>query len=166
MIFLEKVTDDNIDELIALKVAENQIKFIATTNLRCLADAYVFNQDGIPTTTFAIYADKIVVGFVMYIYDTLDHESFRSEIFYGKKCYFIWHFMIDKRYQGLGYGNLSFKKILLNIENCSNREAEYVALFYAKNNSKAERLCTSFGFDTTTITQENSRFAIKKLDWK
>jgi diamine N-acetyltransferase len=88
MIELRKITGDNIDEVIALEVGENQKDFIQTTNLRSIADAYVLNADGEPATPFAIYADEVVVvvGFLMYTYDTLDHESFESEVFTGRRA--------------------------------------------------------------------------------
>lgn len=76
MIELRKITEDNIDEVIALEVGESQKDFIATTNLRSIADAYVLNADGEPAIPFAIYAHGVVVGFLMYTYDILDHESF------------------------------------------------------------------------------------------
>ena len=117
MFELRKITGDNIDEVIALEVEENQKEFILeTTNLRCFADAHMLNADGIPATPLAIYADDTMVGFLMYIYDTMDHESFENEVFYGKKSYFIWHMMIDKSYQGKGYGKQAFDKMLMAIE--------------------------------------------------
>ena len=40
MIELRNITGDNIDEVVALDVEENQKEFILeTTNLRCFADA-------------------------------------------------------------------------------------------------------------------------------
>lgn len=86
MIELRKINGDNIDEVIALEVNENQKDYIETTNLRSFADAHMMNADGIPATPFAIYADEIVVGFLMYIYDTLDHESFETEVFTGRRA--------------------------------------------------------------------------------
>jgi len=166
MIELRKITGDNIDEIIALDVGESQKDFIETTNLRSFADAHMLNADGIPATPIAIYADGVAVGFLMYIYDTLDHESFENEVFYGKKSYFIWHIMIEKSYQGKGYGKLAFEKMLMNIENMPYGEAEYVALFYHTSNVKAKTLYASFGFVDTGIIQNNSMLAIKNLDMK
>ncbi|MGZ9583096.1 GNAT family N-acetyltransferase [Paenibacillus marinisediminis] len=166
MIELRKITGDNIDEVIELEVGENQKDFIETTNLRSIADAHVLNADGIPTTPFAIYADEVAVGFLMYIYDTLDHESFENEVFYGKKSYFIWHFMIERSYQGKGYGKLAFEKMLMDIETMPYGEAEYVALFYRTSNVIAKKLYASFGFVDTGIIQDNSLLAIKNLDGK
>ncbi|MBM7663601.1 diamine N-acetyltransferase [Solibacillus kalamii] len=164
MIELQKISGDNIDEVTALDVGEKQKELILeTTNLRCFADAHMLNADGIPATPLAIYADDTMVGFLMYIYDTLDHESFESEAFYGKKAYFIWHNMIDKNHQGKGFGKLAFEKMLLDIETMPNGEAEYIALFYHKNNVIAKTLYTSFGFVDTGIIQDNSMLAVKNL---
>ncbi|MBG9453047.1 hypothetical protein ABE61_02920 [Lysinibacillus sphaericus] len=166
MIELRKITGDNIDEVIALEVGENQKDFIQTTNLRSFADAHMLNADGIPATPIAIYTDGVAVGFLMYIYDTLDHESFENEVFYGKKSYFIWHIMIDKNYQGEGYGRLAFEKMLMDIETMPNGEAEFVTLFYRTSNVIAKTLYASFSFVDTGIIQDNSMLAIKNLDGK
>ncbi|MCM3239402.1 GNAT family N-acetyltransferase [Heyndrickxia oleronia] len=166
MIELRKITGDNIDEIIALEVEENQEDFIETTNLRSFADAHMLNSDGIPANPIAVYVNGVAVGFLMYIYDTLDHESFENEVFYGKKSYFIWHIMIDKSYQGKGYGKLAFEKMLMDIETMPYGEAEYVTLFYRTSNVKAKRLYASFGFVDTGIIQDNSMLAIKNLDEK
>ncbi|KMK75836.1 GNAT family N-acetyltransferase [Alkalihalobacillus pseudalcaliphilus] len=167
MIEFRNITEDNIEEVIALEVEENQKEFILdTTNLRCFANAHMLNKEGIPAAPLAIYANDRMVGFLMYIYDTTDHESFQNEVNYGKKTYFIWHFMIDKRYQGEGYGKLAFGKMLMDIETMSHGEAEYVDLFYHKRNVRAKELYASFGFVETGIIQEHSVHALKKLDKK
>ncbi len=166
MIELRKIDWDNIDEVIALDVEENQKEFIETTNLRCFADAHILNLEGIPASPFAIYADDIMIGFLMYIYDTTDHESFQNEVYYGEKAYFIWHFMIDKNYQGKGYGKLAFEKMLADIETTPYGESQYVDLFYHKNNVIAKELYASFGFVESGIIQDNSVHAVKKLDKK
>ena len=100
----------------------------------------------------------------MYIYDPLDHKSFENEDFYGKKSYFIWHMMIDKRYQGKGYGKLAFEKMLMDIEKMPYGEAKYVTLFYHTSHDKAKALNASFGFVDTGIIQDHSMLAIKHLD--
>ncbi|QPQ33920.1 GNAT family N-acetyltransferase [Lysinibacillus sp. JNUCC-52] len=164
MLELRKISGDNIDEVMALRVGENQKDFIETTNLKSFGDAHMLNDDGIPATPIAIYADGVAVGFLMYIYDTMDHESFENEVFYGKKSYFIWHMMIDESYQGKGYGKLAFEKMLMEIETLPDGEAEYVALFYRTNNIIAKTLYVSFGFADTGIIQDNSMLAIKNLE--
>lgn len=164
MMELRKITGENIEEVIALEVGENQKTFLETTNLKSFADAHMLNTDGIPATPVAIYANEVVVGFMMYIHDTLDHESFENEEFYGKKSYFVWHMMIDKRYQGKGYGKLAFEKMLMDIQKMPYGEAKYVTFFYHTSNDKAKELYASFGFVDTGIIQDYSMLAIKHLD--
>ncbi|SIT75331.1 GNAT family N-acetyltransferase [Edaphobacillus lindanitolerans] len=164
MIELRKINGENIDEIVALEVAEDQEDFIQTTNLRSFADAHMLNADGIPATPLAIYADEIPVGFMMYIYDTMDHESFENEVFYGKKSYFIWHMMIGNNFQGKGYGKLAFKKMLRHMETMPDGEADYASLFYQTSNTTARNLYASFGFVDTGIIQDQSMLAVKKLD--
>ncbi|GAF15567.1 spermine/spermidine acetyltransferase [Bacillus sp. JCM 19045] len=166
MIELRKVNEDNIEEVIALEVGEEQKELIEVTNLRCIADAYVLNEEGIPAIPFAIYADGVVVGFYMYTYDTTDHESFQAEVFFGKKAYFIYHLMIGKRYQGKGYGKLAFERIMADIEKMPSGEADYVDLFYHENNAVAKNLYASFGFIDSGVIQGHSVHANKQLGLK
>jgi diamine N-acetyltransferase len=161
MIELRKIDGDNIDEVIALDVEENQKEFIEATNLRSFADGHMLNTDGIPAAPLAIYDNNTMIGFLMYIYDTTDHESFQNEVYYGKKTYFIWNFMIDKSYQGRGYGKLAFEKMLADIENMPFGGAQHVGLFYHKSNVIAKELYTSFGFVETGIIQDNSGMRLK-----
>ncbi|AWE07732.1 N-acetyltransferase [Lysinibacillus sp. 2017] len=165
MIELRAIDGTNIDEVVALDVEDEQKKFIlGTTNLRCFADAHMLNIDGIPASPFAIYADNTMIGFLMYIYDTTDHESFKNEVYYGEKAYFVWHFMIDKRYQNKGYGKIAFEKMLAHIEELPHGESQYIDLFYHKDNLVAKELYASLGFIETGIIQENSVHAIRHLN--
>lgn len=167
MIELRNIAGDNIDEVVALEVGEKQKEFILdTTNLRCFADAHMLNVEGIPATPLAIYDNDTMVGFLMYIYDTMDHESFENEAFYGKKAYFIWHNMIDKSQQGKGFGKRAFEKVMMDIETMPNGDAEFIALFYHKSNVIAKTLYASSGFVDTGIIQDNSMLAVKNLKGK
>lgn len=126
----------------------------------------MLNENGTPTIPFAIYADSVVVGFLMYCYDRLDHESFENKDFYKKMCYFVNHIMIDKHYQGKHYGKLAFEKMLIDIEAMPCGEAQYVALFYHTSNVTAKTLYASFGFSETGIVQDHSMLAVRNLEVK
>lgn len=123
----------------------------------------MLDEDGEPAIPYAIYADGVVVGFLMYSYDIMDHESFEHEVFYKKMSYFIWNIMIDKHYQGKRYGKLAVEKMLMDIETMPYGEAEYVALFYHESNHIAKALYASFGFSETGIVQDNSVLEVKSL---
>ena len=163
MISLREISSENIDKVIALEVGANQREYINTTNLRSFADAHVLRNDGILAAPLAIYHEDILIGFIMYIYDTLDHESFEHEVFFNKKSYFIWHFMIDRRFQGKRYGKHAFEMIIKNLNKQPFGDAEYISLFYHTDNVKAKELYLSFGFVETNIVQDQSVLAIKSI---
>ena len=55
--------------------------------------------------------------------------------------------MIDKRYQGRGYGREAMKLILDFIRSGPCRKAEYAWLCYDPENTAARKLYASFGFE-------------------
>ena len=62
MVKLRGINGDNIEDVIAMEVKDNQKRFLETTNLRSFADAYAMNLEGIPATPLAIYIDELLVG--------------------------------------------------------------------------------------------------------
>lgn len=100
----------------------------------------------------------------MYIYDVLDHESFQHELFYNERCYFIWHYMLDQRYQQQDFGRVAFEELLVQMKQLPHGDAHYIALFYDERNEAAASLYASCGFIATTIRQERSILAIKSLN--
>ncbi|PIB63289.1 GNAT family N-acetyltransferase, partial [Pseudomonas sp. 2995-1] len=73
-----------------------------------LAQAYValFNE-GFTAIPYAIYENDRMVGFIMMYYVTAEENEFGDESAYG-----ILRFMIDKKYQGKGFGKKSLAKAL------------------------------------------------------
>lgn len=61
MVELKEITKDNLEDVLKLKVAENQEEFVSS-NVHSLAQAWVYRNTAFP---FAIYADNIIVGFIM-----------------------------------------------------------------------------------------------------
>ena len=93
---LREVTKENLREVLRLKVAPDQDRFVAP-NAVSIAQAY-FDRD---VAWFrAIYADETPVGFVM-----LHDEP-------GARKYYLWRFMIDHRYQKLGYGAKALEQVI------------------------------------------------------
>ncbi|HEY0733586.1 MAG TPA: GNAT family N-acetyltransferase [Herpetosiphonaceae bacterium] len=93
---LREVTKETVREILRLKVAPEQEQFVAS-NAVSIAQAY-FDRE---TAWFrGIYADEVPVGFVMLSDDPVKPE------------YFLWRFMIDKRYQGYGYGRRAIELLI------------------------------------------------------
>ena len=135
MIRLEKITRENIDEVLALKVDESQKAFVSG-NGDSLAQAYVYSKTAFP---FAVYNDAILVGFIMMGYYEV------------KSYYTLWKFMIDSRYQNKGYGR---KALELGIKFLQDRfGVSEIYTGVVPGNNVAKKLYESVGFAETGLIE-------------
>jgi diamine N-acetyltransferase len=142
MIELRKITGDNFNECTKLETTEEQKNFVAS-NIRSLAQAYVAltNNECIPMP-YAIYDNDIMVGFIMLSYTEADEND-------DENAYWVWRLMIDKGYQGKGYGKETMAKALELIRTFPYGKATVVSLSYEPENVVAKALYASFGFVET-----------------
>jgi diamine N-acetyltransferase len=92
---LREVTAGTVRAICRLEVSEEQ-KHLVAPNAVSIAQAYFE-----PKAWFrAIYADDTPVGFVM-LYDDPDEPE-----------YYLWRFMIDERYQKMGFGKRSLDLLI------------------------------------------------------
>ena len=141
MIEFRKITNENMEECINLKVAKEQEDFVAS-NLRTLAQCYVGVTNGGLGTTYAIYADDVMVGFIVYTYYP------ESEVF-EDNCYHIWRIMIDEKYQGKGYGKQAIEKVIAEIKTFPHGKSDCIYMSYEPENVASKKLFHSFGFVDT-----------------
>ena len=135
MITLKEITRDNIDEVLELKVSENQTAYVSS-NGDSLAQAYVYPKTAYP---FAVYEDSTVVGFIMMGY------------YEAKAYYTLWKFMIDARYQNRGYGR---KALELGIRYLKDRfDVSEVYTGVVPGNTVAKGLYESVGFKDTGLIE-------------
>lgn len=92
---LREITRDTVRAICRLKVAPEQAHFVAD-NATSIAEAH-FEPDH--AWFRAIYAGETPVGFVM-LYEDPGVD------------YFLWRYMIDQRYQGLGYGRRALELVI------------------------------------------------------
>lgn len=134
----KKITWDNFIECIELQVADDQHQFISS-NQHALAEAYVATDEGQDIITFAIYKDEKMVGFIMMYYDDGNGN-------FDFSSYGIFKMMIDKRFQGKGYGKETMKKAIEYIKTFPRGKAKGIELTYKPENTIAKRIYNHFGF--------------------
>ncbi|MCR5458603.1 MAG: GNAT family N-acetyltransferase [Acetatifactor sp.] len=144
MIKLEPVTKENLDDVLALRVAETQEGFVSS-NAESLAQAYVYSETAWP---FAVYDDEVLVGFIMMGY------------YEAKHYYTLWKFMIDQRYQNKGYGRKALELGLAFIREKFHPEEIYTGV--APGNSVAKGLYESVGFADTGLLEYGMEEMCKK----
>ena len=148
-ITLEKITYKNyIKTLWGLNVKREQKNFVAS-NVCSLAEAYVAITNGAYAFPFAICRNNKPIGFLMigYSYNEDDCDDEDPEFLnIIKDSYFIWRFMIDKRYQGRGYGRKAMQLALNYIRTFPCGKATKCWISYEPENVGAKKLYQSFGF--------------------
>lgn len=117
-----------------------------------MIDAYfAVTEEKFPVFTFGIYLGKKPVGFLMIAYDVPWAEQYYG---FPRGYYYIWRFMIDKRYQGNGYGKQALRLAVDFIKSFPSGKSDYCWLSYEPKNEAARNLYRSFGFEE------------KKENWK
>ncbi len=137
-ITLKKVTRLNLKALLQLDVKPEQ-KSLVASNAVSIAEAY-FNKDA---WFRAIYADNKPIGFVMISDTSLKYKKNPRHI----PSYYLWRFMIDKKYQGKGYGKEAMNLIINHVKSRPN--AVEFLLSHSKEDGNAGEFYQKCGFEYT-----------------
>lgn len=147
MIHLVKIDYKNVWDIIRLEVTEPQKEFVASNRIS-LVQAYSVLDSDTAAFPFAIYDDEMPVGFLMIGFNeaaTYDEDEVPPKVL--DRNYSLWRLMIDKKYQGKGFGREAVRQALEFIRTWPCGEAEYCALSYEPENTVAAGLYRSFGFE-------------------
>lgn len=130
LVTLREINAETVRTICRLEVREDQ-KHCVAPNAHSISQAYFE-----PKAWFrAIYADETPVGFVM-IYDDPDEP-----------VYFLWRFMIDARFQKLGFGKRAMDLILEHVR--SRPGAKEMKLSCHPGEDGPEFFYQNYGFTRT-----------------
>jgi diamine N-acetyltransferase len=138
-ITLREVTRDNWRATLHLEARPDQQRFVADyapVAAIALAKAYV-RPGGLMWTPYAIYAGPELVGLVELAYEP-DSAEF----------YWIYHFLIDYRHQGRGYGKAALRAFILMVKE-QHPFCQQIKLTLHPENRRAHALYTGVGFGPT-----------------
>lgn len=130
---IRPVTEENMAAVLALQVNESQAGYVSTP-AEALEQARAYARTAFP---FAVYAGGEVVGFIMMGY------------YEAKRYYTLWKLLIDRQYQGRGYG-----KAALTLGIAFLKERFGVSEIYTgviPGNDVAKGLYRSMGFEETGL---------------
>jgi diamine N-acetyltransferase len=146
MIRLERVTADNWRQVITLDIADDQRRFLETPSVLHAVAEVQFH----PTfTAYAICEDDTMVGFAIYGHVPEDHSK-----------WWIPLFIIDQRHQGKGFGRAAMETIIQTVRTQAPHCRE-IALNYKPENTVAERLYLSIGFEKTSEIDERGQVTMR-----
>lgn len=133
------VTRENWHAALELTVRPDQQRFVADyapIAALALAKAYV-HVGGATWAPYAIYADARMVGFVTLAYEPGSTNN-----------YWVFHFFIDQRFQGCGYGKAALEELVALVRR-EYPQCQTLQLVVHPENHPAQRLYTGAGFRPT-----------------
>ena len=161
MIRLEKVTYKNVWDVTELSIFESQYPFVADPE-ESLMEAYIAVTSGEAYAyPFAVYDDDTLVGFIMLGYNDGILEKDPPKAL--KNNYSLWRLLIDKKYQGKGFGREAVRLGLEFIRTWPHGKADACVTSYNPENEAAKKLYASFGFVENGETDDDETVAVLKL---
>ncbi|MEZ7734524.1 GNAT family N-acetyltransferase [Gemella sp. 27098_8_149] len=160
MLELKKINRKNVADILKLEVFDNQKSFVATNN-SSIIEAYIAITENNHVFTFGIYNDDKPVGFLMIGFDVNSDDESAPKI--AKGNYNIWRLMIDKKFQGKGFGKKAMELALEFINTFPCGTAKYCWLSYESENDRARQLYKSVGFVETDEKDGDEIVGILKL---
>ena len=142
MIYLKEITNKNIWKVCALEPFDEQKDFVAE-NIQSLAEAYATRNEGNNALPLAVYQEDELIGFVMIGKGTVGNEE-ESDLI--KENYCLWRLMIDRKFQGKGYGKQTMDAVMALIRTFPFGQAQKVWLSYEPENTRAKEIYNKYGF--------------------
>jgi diamine N-acetyltransferase len=143
IVTLREINSGNARMVMMLDVADSQHRLVAP-NAVSIGQAHFAPEAWMR----AVYADEMPVGFIMLSDPTLlsaEAPATNVEIY-------VWRFMIDHRYQSLGFGAKAFQLALDHAK--SRPSVKSIALSFVPDEKGAEGFYTRFGFARTGEVDE------------
>ncbi len=140
-ITLKPVTNENWQEALQLEVHSEQQKFVADAIppvAIALAKAYVRPGNKL-VAPYAIYSLDRLVGFLSLHYTPDSFDDF-----------WIFHFFIDKRYQGQGYGQATIDQLVELIKQ-NHPTCHRIRLTVHPENKAGQQFYTKVGFVSDNV---------------
>jgi diamine N-acetyltransferase len=127
---LREVNEDNWRSVVRLRTLEGQAGNLASNALSLVESHY--SEDA---WVRAIYAEETIVGFLM------------MAIWEPKDAYYIWRFMIDQQYQGLGFGRAGVQLAIAHMrENHPHAKILRVMSTPPEGKKDVEPQCSPYNF--------------------
>ncbi|WP_427180385.1 GNAT family N-acetyltransferase [Paenibacillus sp. TC-CSREp1] len=134
---LQRITKENEEQCIRLQPREDQLALVASN-----ADSLIHATKEVTSRPYGIYAGVDMVGFVLF-----DNEM------YTDGYYWILRFMIDRQYQGQGYGKSAIQEIVHMLQERS--DCKQIRVSHVPHNIAANTLYKHCGFEETGEREDN-----------
>lgn len=155
VVTLREITKDTVVKICMLETLKTQEKFVAP-NAVSLAQA-LFEPDH--AWFRAIYADETPVGFLM-LYDDPEYVETTEQGTITRPEYYLWRFMIDARYQRIGFGRKALDLLVEHVKTRPN--ATHLSLSYVPDEGGPADFYHRYGFVDTGAVEDDE--LVSRLD--
>lgn len=136
------IDDTNKAVVELLEVSESQKQYIASNKKSLdISGKEEYREIARP---FAIYAEGQIIGFTMFAFELTSSDP--------NDRYWLWRFMIDRNFQGKGYGSAALEKI---IDYFRSHGADHILLSTKEINTWALSLYHKYQFVETGEMNED-----------
>lgn len=132
---LRPISEDNVMAVIRLNVSEKQQDSVAPNSVSIAQAAHTTNR-----WERAIYADDTPVGYVL-LSENRD-----------KPRYYLWRYMIDQRYQQMGFGREAMVQVIDYVRSLPN--ATEMFLSYVPGEHGPRAFYAGLGFQDTGVEDD------------
>ena len=147
-VIINEVTNDNINDILKLRINEEQQSFIETPQ-QCLDEAKACSN----FKPVGLYWEKSLVGFAMYGF--FPEEGINGRVWLDR-------FLIDSKHQGLGLGSIMLSALIQRLEQEYSCNEIYLSII--ADNQGALHLYQKFSFQFTgEVDSNNEKLMVKKL---
>ena len=148
---LAPIDDTNREAVLALSVREDQ-PFVAPNDVSLRQAAETEAEAPGVARPFAIYADDTLVGFCMFAFNPEDEDE--------EDRYYLWRFMIDQRYQDMGYGQAALDEIIRYFK---DNGADRLYLSTEPENKRGLHVYHKAGFRETGVIDDGKAVMMRML---
>ncbi|WP_456278398.1 GNAT family N-acetyltransferase [Bacillus sp. AK128] len=139
---LKSINRDNWEDAIALSVTEEQKSYMAS-NLYSIAEVQFLEN----FQAMGVYLDELLIGFTLFGIDPDDGN------------YWIYRLMIDKEYQGNGYGKKAVELVISKIKEMNTTNNSLIMIGYHPLNIGAKVTYEKAGFVETEMAPWGEQLA-------
>jgi diamine N-acetyltransferase len=153
---LREVTKETVRDICRLKPSPHQERFVAPNSVS-IAQAYFQKEAWFR----GIYADDTPVGFLM-LEDWSEVEGATPELYNGAPYVYLWRFMVDARYQGLGFGRRALEAAIARAK--TKPGVKQMLLSYVPGEGSPDTLYRACGFEPTGEVEHGEH--VMRITWE
>jgi diamine N-acetyltransferase len=159
LVEFRRIDWENFWQIIQIEPYKNQEKYIQPVSV-FLAQSYVNLNLGYPDKSLAIYKEDKLIGYLKMVYVPKSVEPYLMD----EDSFMIDALIIDKDYQGKGYGKVALDLAIKEIKAWAQEKAKLISLVCYQDNTVAMKVFSNKGFSLHKNYKSNMVILTKLIE--